>query len=144
MLRHPQSIFLLVLAPVRISKRTVSHVLTPMLSFYSKGNGRMITLLRSSRLRPGDHPTPRIFNRLTSPKSMRLPRRIYANHHQQSCIWGREEERRRHVWRPVNMGRIMGKSGHAVANVMKKATTRGAVFAVPIWLCSTLNKPHKQ
>ena len=42
------------------------------------------------------------------------------------------------------MGRIMGKSGHAVANVMKKATTRGAVFAVPIWLCSTLNKPHKQ
>ena len=47
MLRHTLSIFLLVLAPVRTFKRTASHALMPMLSFYSQGNGRAITFLLS-------------------------------------------------------------------------------------------------
>ena len=41
---------------------------------------------------------------------------------------------RRHAWRPVNIGRIVGKRGHAVVTVMKRATTRQAVFAVPIYI----------
>ena len=42
--------------------------------------------------------------------------------------------RRRHVWRPANIGRIMSKLVHAVATAVGGATTRRAAFAIPIYM----------